>query len=159
MAVLNRDDVSYDYLSWVTTVRQVSYGLGIDAQVRGVEIENTPQGLRFQVEYQGQRWQVATVLLGDFNVSNCLAAFAATVAGMGISADAAVQGIASLQGIPWSHGADRFGPGFFGDRRFCAHTCGLAARAASRTQDVFRQGDCGFRISWPARPAEASHDG
>ena len=43
---------------------------------------------------------VSTNLLGDYNVSNCLAAFAAAVEGLGIDPAVAAQGIAALPGIP-----------------------------------------------------------
>jgi UDP-N-acetylmuramoyl-L-alanyl-D-glutamate--2,6-diaminopimelate ligase len=43
---------------------------------------------------------MAVSLVGKYNVSNCLAAFCATVLGLGIKPDIAAKGIASLPGIP-----------------------------------------------------------
>ena len=46
------------------------------------------------------RVPVTSNLVGAYNVSNCLAAFAAAVAGLGIAPAVAAQGIAVLAGIP-----------------------------------------------------------
>lgn len=43
---------------------------------------------------------IRTNLVGAFNVSNCLAALAATMAGLGVPAEAAQRGIAALPGVP-----------------------------------------------------------
>jgi UDP-N-acetylmuramoyl-L-alanyl-D-glutamate--2,6-diaminopimelate ligase len=105
VAILNRDDSSYDYLvSFVQglqpAVRRVEYGLHPDAQVRAEEIEQIPSGLRFTAVVGSTRFPIATPLVGDFNVANCLAAIASTVPGLGLDPKAAQGGIAALRGIP-----------------------------------------------------------
>jgi UDP-N-acetylmuramoyl-L-alanyl-D-glutamate--2,6-diaminopimelate ligase len=104
-AVLNQDDLSYDYLSDVTSVRKISYGLTELADVRAQEIRHQPDGLSFTVvgrdlEGRGFRLPVAARLVGMFNVSNCLAAVAVTSGVMGLQAEAVQQGIAHFPGVP-----------------------------------------------------------
>lgn len=100
LAVLNRDDDSYVYLSPKTEVRQVSYGVHKEAHVRAVDIQDTPDALNFIVRGEGFDFPVSCKLVGDYNVSNCLAAISAAVVGLGISPEEAQAGIAALEGIP-----------------------------------------------------------
>jgi UDP-N-acetylmuramoyl-L-alanyl-D-glutamate--2,6-diaminopimelate ligase len=105
LAVLNRDDESYPYLSSLVgsldpPVRQVSYGLHPEADFRGEAVGTMPGGLRFQVVRQGSRFQVKSQLVGEYNISNCLAALAVAVEGLGVAWEAALQGVVALQGIP-----------------------------------------------------------
>jgi len=100
LAVLNRDDQSYDYLQKLTKVRQVAYSLASGADLAASEIQYTREGMTFRVHGEGIDQQVNTRLVGDYNVSNILAAFAACALGLGISPEVAAEGIASLPGIP-----------------------------------------------------------
>jgi len=100
LAVLNRDDASYAYLAEVSRVRQAAYGFAEDAQVRPLEIQRSPAGLRFTAAGPGFRFPVACSLVGDFNISNILAAISAAVIGLGIDPQAAAAGIAALPGVP-----------------------------------------------------------
>lgn len=99
-AIINADDGSYEYLRRVTKVRQVSYGQREGADVVAKAVEISPAGLRFQAHGDGYSQAVACSLLGAFNLANCLAAFAATVEGLGIDPRAAAKGIATLEGVP-----------------------------------------------------------
>ncbi len=99
-AILNRDDASYDYLSSVTTVRQISYGLDPQADVRAIDVRHAPDGLLFTARGSGFEFPIESRLFGEYNVSNCLAAIAACVVGLGISSEFAQQGIAALSGVP-----------------------------------------------------------
>jgi UDP-N-acetylmuramoyl-L-alanyl-D-glutamate--2,6-diaminopimelate ligase len=101
LGVINRDDVkSFDFLNDFIKVNKLNYGLRKDADVRAVEIQYTPAGIRFIVASGESRAVVSSKMVGAYNVSNCLAAFAATVFGLGIKSEIAAQGIASLDGIP-----------------------------------------------------------
>ena len=99
-AALNRDDASYDYLSGLTAVPQVSYGLHPEAMIRAEDVSYPAQGLAFTAVGPGLRFPVRSRLAGGFNVSNCLAAIAATVGVMGLAPEEAQEGIAQLAGIP-----------------------------------------------------------
>jgi UDP-N-acetylmuramoyl-L-alanyl-D-glutamate--2,6-diaminopimelate ligase len=98
--VLNRDDASYEYLSRLTQVQQISYGLGENADIRAVDIRYEPDSLRFTVLGLANPLPLETHLVGDYNISNCLAAIAIAVAGLGVDPQAAHQALAAVPGIP-----------------------------------------------------------
>lgn len=100
LAVLNRDDASYAYLAEIAQVRQAAYGFTEQAQVRPLDVQRTPAGLRFTAVGPGFRFPVSCSLVGDFNISNCLAAISATVLGLGVDPQAAAAGMAALPGVP-----------------------------------------------------------
>lgn len=99
-AVLNKDDSSYEYLSGITRVRQISYSLRPGATVTAQDIASDPAGVRFTAVGPDFSVPIRSSLFGAYNVSNCLAAIAATVVGLGVSPDAAARGIQSMSGIP-----------------------------------------------------------
>lgn len=100
LAVLNRDDPSYEYLLERVKVRTASYSLNPGADVWAEDVIHNPHGLQFVAVGPGFKQPVECKLMGMFNVSNCLAAICATVLGLGIDPEAASRGIASLQGVP-----------------------------------------------------------
>ncbi len=105
-AILNRDDASYEYLLGLLPppeqaqgLRRLSYGLTARADIHAEGVSHTPAGLRFTALGPGWQVPVASRLVGNFNLSNCLAAMAAAEA-LGIHPQAAAMGIAALPGIP-----------------------------------------------------------
>jgi UDP-N-acetylmuramoyl-L-alanyl-D-glutamate--2,6-diaminopimelate ligase len=98
-AVLNRDDASFDYLSRLAAAPVVSYGLMPKADVTAEAVRQTQNGLRFVAAGKNFRFPIASRLLGEFNVSNCLAALAAASV-LKIEPEAVQQGITDLKGIP-----------------------------------------------------------
>jgi len=100
LAVINQDDRSYDFLKDFIRGEIVTYGLEEVADVHVCDVSYSQQGMKFVAEINGLRVTVNTSLIGDYNISNCLAAISATVIGLGISPETAVQGIANLPGIP-----------------------------------------------------------
>ena len=103
-AILNYDDSSYRFLADLMEnfpkVRTISYGLMSPAMVRGEAIIQDSPGLQFEAISTDYRFPVRSALTGSYNVSNCLAAIAATVNGLGIPWEHAQRGIENLQGIP-----------------------------------------------------------
>lgn len=99
-AVLNRDDSSYQYLQSISAVRQLSYGVDPEADVIGGLIESGTDGLRFSVRSGTLEIEVSSPLIGEYNLSNCLAAYTAAVEALGIDAPKAAEGIAATKGIP-----------------------------------------------------------
>ena len=97
--VLNRDDPSYDYLESCLQ-NHISYGLNPESDLSAQQIDIRPDGLRMTVTGRGKEFPVSTHLIGEYNVSNCLAAIATTVLGLGLDPQAAISGIASLPPIP-----------------------------------------------------------
>ncbi len=104
LAVLNRDDEPvFPFVHEVATrhrLRVVTYGRHPEAQVRAEAVRHTPAGLVFRAVGPGFAVTVRSPLVGLYNVSNMLAALAATVVGLGVDAEVAAQGVARLRGIP-----------------------------------------------------------
>lgn len=105
LAVLNRDDISYEYLNSVTQVRKISYGINGGADIWAENITSSPTGTKFTVKSSlwpspGDSFPVECKLVGLYNVSNCLAAIAATVGGLQLPWQVAKQGIKNLPGVP-----------------------------------------------------------
>jgi len=100
LAVINRDDQSFDFLNDFVKVNRVTYGMGAGADLQAVDIRYSPQGMRFVAEHPKLRVDIKVNLIGRYNVSNCLAALSATMLGLGIDPEVAAKGIASLSGIP-----------------------------------------------------------
>jgi UDP-N-acetylmuramoyl-L-alanyl-D-glutamate--2,6-diaminopimelate ligase len=100
LSVLNRDDASYEILARIAPKAQVSYGLTTFADIRAASIKYTPQGIHFDAIGPDFRIRITSLLVGEFNVSNCLAALAAAVCGLGITPEIAASGIAALSGVP-----------------------------------------------------------
>jgi UDP-N-acetylmuramoyl-L-alanyl-D-glutamate--2,6-diaminopimelate ligase len=100
LAVLNRDDRSYPYLKEKTDVRQIAYGAKGTSEVYAEEIVNTPDFLSFTAHGPGFSIPIETSMIGNYNVMNILAALSATVIGLGISLEAAQQGIRQLKAVP-----------------------------------------------------------
>ncbi len=100
LAVLNRDDRSFEYLDSITKVRKISYGIELSADVHADEIQYSPLGIQFMVVGKDLHVAIKSNLVGAYNVSNCLAALTATVLGLGIKQEIAAKGIESLEGVP-----------------------------------------------------------
>jgi UDP-N-acetylmuramoyl-L-alanyl-D-glutamate--2,6-diaminopimelate ligase len=73
----------------------ITYGVEPGADLRAEGIETRPDGLSFRVDGR----EVRSRLRGAFNVHNCLAALAASRQ-VGIDDEAAVRGIAMVDGVP-----------------------------------------------------------
>lgn len=99
-AVLNRDDDSYDYLRRITAVDQLSYGLAPEADFRAGQIAVDEQGISFQVRWRGEELPLQSRLVGEYNVANMLAAFAAAVGALGVEPKIAARAIADFHGVP-----------------------------------------------------------
>jgi len=100
LAVINRDDRSFEFLDGFIKTKKLNYGLQDLADVRAEAVHYFPSGIRFTAASQDFRVDVTSPLVGAYNVSNCLAALTASVYGLGIDSEVAARGIASLEGIP-----------------------------------------------------------
>ncbi len=99
VAVINRDD-SYGPKIEVGRETQVLwYGLGKDATVRARHISSSFEGLRFEVQAEGQRFSVESALIGRINVYNILAACGVGLS-YGLAAETIVRGIANCRSVP-----------------------------------------------------------
>jgi UDP-N-acetylmuramoyl-L-alanyl-D-glutamate--2,6-diaminopimelate ligase len=99
-AILNLEDMSYEFLSGVATTRQVTYGKEPGADVFADGLISDVDGLRFMVHGRDFDIQVQSPLIGGYNLENCLAAFTTAVYGLGLSPESARRGIAVLSSVP-----------------------------------------------------------
>ncbi len=104
-AVLNLDDSSYRKLANIRVSRQISYGLGTEADVSAVDILYRPNGTDFALiirpgagQKQEESQQISSELSGKFNIHNMLAAAAAGIA-VGLSPVVIKDGLQSVQSI------------------------------------------------------------
>lgn len=137
LAVLNRDDISYEYLREISQVRQVSYSLDSGGDLWADQIEPGPGGTRFVVHTGGASYPMECRLVGNFNISNCLAAIGATVIGLGIPWEAAQAGIRNLPGVPGRMEVIDLGQNFSAIVDF-AHTPNALKRALETARTLTR---------------------
>jgi len=92
VVVLNRDDVSYDELSKSAGQNQVSYGKNPNSTYQIIDIKLTNKGTSFAIKEDNYPHFISTRLLGETNVYNITAAYAA-LRENGYSADDIMQAI------------------------------------------------------------------
>ncbi len=97
LAVLNADDPSSEAMRQATPARILTYGLDHGADFIATDVLLTPSGTAFNI-YPGGR-TIETRLVGRFNVSNWLAAFAASTF-FGARLDDLVHAAAAQEPIP-----------------------------------------------------------
>jgi UDP-N-acetylmuramoyl-L-alanyl-D-glutamate--2,6-diaminopimelate ligase len=100
LGVINYDDKSFGFLNGLIKVNKVSYGLGEGADIRATNIKYSSSGIEFDAVHKDFRVGIASSLVGGYNISNCLAAYAASTEGLGIKPGVAAEGIASLDSVP-----------------------------------------------------------
>jgi UDP-N-acetylmuramoyl-L-alanyl-D-glutamate--2,6-diaminopimelate ligase len=98
VAILNADDDSYRYLRHIPSDRQVTYSIRGNADVVASVIRRSVEGTQLSIRSFEQHFELRTVLDGDYNISNILAAVSAALA-MGVSVEAIQQGVAEVKGI------------------------------------------------------------
>jgi UDP-N-acetylmuramoyl-L-alanyl-D-glutamate--2,6-diaminopimelate ligase len=106
LAVLNKDDSSFEYLAALVRdasreVSSVTYAQHTDAGVRAAGVKIRPSGLKFSVQV-GERspFMIQSNLVGAYNVSNILAAISTTAVGLGIDDRVIREGVSGMPGIP-----------------------------------------------------------
>jgi UDP-N-acetylmuramoyl-L-alanyl-D-glutamate--2,6-diaminopimelate ligase len=98
VAVLNADDDSYRYLRPLPADQHLAYRIGGQGDVVATEVRRSPAATHFKVQSPQGDFELRTVLVGDFNISNILAAAAAALA-LEVPVDAIQAGVWALQGI------------------------------------------------------------
>jgi len=99
IAILNRDDDSYRYLSPIPADRRITYGRQEAADVTASEVAADPDATRFTLRLFKQETMIETALMGEFNVSNVLAA-AAVAGALDIPPQVITQGVAAMAPVP-----------------------------------------------------------
>jgi UDP-N-acetylmuramoyl-L-alanyl-D-glutamate--2,6-diaminopimelate ligase len=136
IGVLNRDDPSYEYLKRVSPGKTYSYSReSRDADYSVKNVVNDAAGLHFTVCGPDFEIPVDSSLVGKFNISNALAAFAATVSGLGIPPQIAAAGIAEFRGVPGRMERIDFGQEFTAIVDF-AHTPNALVNALETAQEM-----------------------
>jgi UDP-N-acetylmuramoyl-L-alanyl-D-glutamate--2,6-diaminopimelate ligase len=106
LAVLNRDDDSYRYLSdgiakLEPRVFEYTYGLHKNSNLRAEKIEYNQGKISFwAVDNNAGRFQIIGHLPGLYNIHNYLAAIATTVEGLNIPIEYVTKGIDNLRYVP-----------------------------------------------------------
>jgi UDP-N-acetylmuramoyl-L-alanyl-D-glutamate--2,6-diaminopimelate ligase len=99
IAILNRDDPEYAHFAAVAPRLQTTYGRHPEADVRAEDVIAGAAGLAFTLVAEGERRPATLPMVGDFNVSNALAALAAARA-LGVAFEPAVARLARFPGVP-----------------------------------------------------------
>lgn len=99
-AILNLDDCSYEFLRAIAPGPQITYSTRQLADYFMKEFTTSANGMTFNVHAKQEVFPFKTHLVGEYNISNCLAAIAATVGAMDLPMTVAQAGIAALHGVP-----------------------------------------------------------
>ena len=98
IAILNRDDVSYEILKPYCSVPLLDYGLDKSAAIRAADVQLDANCTHFRAILPGAEINIETQLVGHFNVSNCLAAIATAYA-VGVKPADIARGLAGVTGV------------------------------------------------------------
>jgi len=98
IAVLNRDDRSFDFFREHAADRVVSYGVHSKADIRAARVDPRPDGSSLAVVTPGWQGTIELPLIGGFNVENALATFALAYA-WGIDPEVARGALAVARGV------------------------------------------------------------
>ncbi len=98
VAILNRDDVSYEVLKPYCRVPILDYAIDAPAAVRAVDVQLHAYSTRFRVILPDAEGTIETQLVGRFNVSNCLAAIA-TAYSQGVALADIERSLATVTGV------------------------------------------------------------
>ena len=96
---VNVDDPNGRAIKDSAGVEMVGFGFAPDADVRPESVRTGPWGQEFVALTPAGEIKVATPLIGDFNLSNCLAAIAISLQA-GISSTAIEEGLARVKSVP-----------------------------------------------------------
>jgi len=95
--IVNGDDPAWRALS--IDRRRVTYSVRVAAEVHAKDMRHTAEGSDWTLAVGGDQRAVQLPLIGDFNVSNALAAAAAAYA-LGVGVDTVTQRLASVPQVP-----------------------------------------------------------
>jgi len=105
IAVINQDDQSYEHLKRILIdekyqkIKTIEYGFGERSNIQALNIENIDNGLRFDLKWANSQHEIRTLLIGEYNAYNILAAIATTAIGLGLDIHCVLEGVASLSRV------------------------------------------------------------
>jgi len=135
LAVINRDDQSYDFLHDKIPGRQVSYSLHHGADLFADDLQYDASGLHFSAVGPDFRLPLDTGLIGNHNVSNILAAIGAMVMGLQVPLDIVQRGVKAMRNIPGRMEWINYGQKFIAIVDF-AHTPNALRRALETARQL-----------------------
>ena len=105
VAILNCDDWSFEYLKEklaTNGTRWLGYSLDAhpEADVVAANINYQADKTHFTLQTNDQAFEIKSNLVGDYNISNCLAAATAALEILHLTPQAVQQGVSALAGIP-----------------------------------------------------------
>jgi UDP-N-acetylmuramoyl-L-alanyl-D-glutamate--2,6-diaminopimelate ligase len=98
-AVVNSDDPAGKEIIGLSPCLVTAYGRSPETTLKAEQIECSPKETTFRACYPGGTIDIRTSLVGDFNVSNMLAALGACLS-LGIDPDALQEAASCLSGVP-----------------------------------------------------------
>ena len=98
-AVINLDDPYSNRICAATSAKIITYGMKEDANLHPLQSDFSLYGTEAQLKYGETVFSVNTTLIGEFNLSNIMAASAVSLS-MGISSDKIEHAMKSLPPIP-----------------------------------------------------------
>lgn len=135
LEVVNADDPAWEALPRQAGRRRLTYGLRQPADVRASDVRLGAQGTSLAMQFGTQRHEVRLPLIGEFNVSNALAA-AATAWGLGLDPVEIAARLASAPQVPGR--MERIAGGEFVILRDYAHTPDALERAIRALKPLTR---------------------
>ena len=99
MAIVNGDDAYGARVLGATRVAKLSFGLGVECDVRAVDAAIGRDGIRATINSSSRRFAIESPLLGEINLRNILGACAVSEA-LGINAAAVAEGVRRCPGAP-----------------------------------------------------------
>ena len=149
LAILNKDDRSYDYLKRIAPPGFLSYSRINEAHFWADGINSSTSDLSFTLHTETKQLPVHCPIAGIYNVSNVLAALAA-VTSLGVPLEKAVKDLESFEGIPGRMQRIELGQDFTAIVDF-AHTPNalenalVTARAMTQGRVIAVYGSAGLR--------------
>jgi UDP-N-acetylmuramoyl-L-alanyl-D-glutamate--2,6-diaminopimelate ligase len=96
---INVDDAYGRIIRESATVEMIGFGVAPDADVRAESLRSGPWGMEFVALSPSGELKIKTPLIGEFNLSNCLAAISVALQA-GISPEAIEAGLQSVKAVP-----------------------------------------------------------
>ena len=96
---INVDDAYGRIIRESATVEMIGFGVSPDADVRAESLRSGPWGMEFVALTPSGELKIKTPLIGEFNLSNCLAAISVALQA-GISPEAIEAGLQSVKAVP-----------------------------------------------------------
>ena len=140
VAVLNRDDGSFEYLGVYPADRRITYSVEEEADVRAADVSLETDGTQFTLCTPKGRVEIETSLVGVYNVANVLAAASVGV-GLGLALPMIAEGVARLSGVRGRMERVDEGQPFTAIVDF-AHTPNALRRALEAARGTTDQGGC-----------------